>query len=622
MQITCPIRSVDLPGIPDLQLQGLIVIVGPNSSGKTQLLYDLNEIVCGRHRQLVVISAVEFRSAPAFDEYFNFLVQENIVRESSDNQFYKRSFQYGADEGAGSFHKGSLQSYYAAFVQQTQTKAKGSIPALLFLRELGPLSCSALFLKNRLTLMDHCPTFDYISQGPSKTLQSLYLNKKAKAALYHEISRVFQRAVWVDNLRHGQLVLRVSDSSELPPADDRLEPEIMEKYRTIETEGDGLRSYCAVCATLLLEQRPLCLIDEPEMCLHPPQAYAMGQFIGNNAPKNDCVIVSTHSSHVLKGILETNTKARVIRLTRSVSTFQCRDLSHELLARATSKPRSRSETILEGLLSHGCILCEAEGDRIVYESTYRTLKDKQLDIRFIPSEGTGGFADPLRLYRALNVPSAVIADLDFLAKDGELRKVLTELGVPEDKLKGLCDRARQAITRIKSCISRIDPNTLQEELKQLSLVPIDLQKNGDTQLRNKLQNIVDRLSKFHSLKERGIEAIPEEDSEGTTQGSLRQEVQILIDDLQEYGLFLVPVGELESWLSVLMRGQSREDKSKWAVLAAEKIEDIGERTEDIWLFIQKVHIFLQKQLGKFVPGSSDKLEKADKIPGAQTNFCS
>ena len=393
MDVACPVHSVDLPGVPDVELQGLIVVVGPNSSGKSQFLHDINETVCGRLRQLVVASAVSFRPPPSFGEYFDFLLERGIIHESSPDHFLKRSFQYGADEGGGSFRKSTVQSQHQQLAQAAQKKVKGSVPEYAYLKELGALSCSVLFLKNRLTLMDPCSTFNYLSEGPSRTLQSLYWNKNAKAALYKEISQVFQRAVWVDNTRHTQLVLRVSDSTALPPAEDRLEPEIMEKYRTIETEGDGMRSYCAICATLLLEQRPLCLIDEPEMCLHPPQAHAMGRFIGMHASDNTCTVVATHSSHILRGILETNPRAHVIRLTRAVSTFQARNLSPELLDQATSKPRSRSEAILEGLLSHGVVLCEAEGDRMVYESTYRTFKDRRLDIRFIPSEGTGGFAE-------------------------------------------------------------------------------------------------------------------------------------------------------------------------------------------------------------------------------------
>jgi hypothetical protein len=146
MQITCPIRSVDLPGVADLELKGLIVVVGPNSSGKTQFLHDINETVCGKARQLVVASAILFREPPAFDEYFMFLLERGAIRETSHDQFLKRSLQYGADEGAGSFHKSQVQGQHQRFTQVAQEKVHGSLPEQMFLKELGPLSCSALFL--------------------------------------------------------------------------------------------------------------------------------------------------------------------------------------------------------------------------------------------------------------------------------------------------------------------------------------------------------------------------------------------------------------------------------------------------------------------------------------------
>jgi len=291
MNIECPVRAIDLPGVPDLSLRGLIVLVGPNSSGKTQLLHDIDDTVCGRPRQLVVASAVAFRQPPPIDEYFEFLLSRGTIRKSAPDQFQKRTFQYGADEGGGSFRKREIQRNHQQFQAAAQEKAKGSLPGYVFLKELGPLSCSALFLKNRLTLMDACSTYDHLTQGPSKTLQSLYRSKEAKVALREETVRVFQCAVLVDNTRHAQLVLRVSDPVDSPSAEDRLEPDVMERYRTIETEGDGLRSYSAICTTLLLETRPLCLVDEPEMCLHPPQAYAMGRFIGVHASEQSCTVV-------------------------------------------------------------------------------------------------------------------------------------------------------------------------------------------------------------------------------------------------------------------------------------------------------------------------------------------
>jgi hypothetical protein len=43
-----------------------------------------------------------------------------------------------------------------------------------------------------------------------------------------------------------------SDDGKMPSAEDRLEGEKMRKYRLIEDEGDGFKSYMGTCMTLLL----------------------------------------------------------------------------------------------------------------------------------------------------------------------------------------------------------------------------------------------------------------------------------------------------------------------------------------------------------------------------------
>jgi hypothetical protein len=241
-------------------------------------------------------------------------------------------------------------------------------------------------------------------------------------------------------------------------------------------------------------------------------------------------------------------------------------------------------------------MCEAEGDRIVYESVYRTFRERSIDVRFVPSEGTGGFADPIRLYKALEVPTAVIADIDFLAKDGELKKVLNELGVSSDAVAELCKRAREAVTHIRACITQMGPGAIQTALRELADTKIDPTTNDDVKVRGKMQDIANKMYRLHELKLRGLDAIPETHTVDSSTVSLQNDVRTLLKDLASHGLFLVPVGELESWLPILMKGQSREDKSKWAMLAAEKVEDVGERDEDIWKFICSVRGFLEQRL--------------------------
>jgi hypothetical protein len=54
-----PLGRVFLPGLGDLQCSGLVVLVGPNSSGKSQLLQDVYRRLAGEPRQLVVAKEVQ-----------------------------------------------------------------------------------------------------------------------------------------------------------------------------------------------------------------------------------------------------------------------------------------------------------------------------------------------------------------------------------------------------------------------------------------------------------------------------------------------------------------------------------------------------------------------------------
>ncbi len=133
---------------------------------------------------------------------------------------------------------------------------------------------------------------------------------------------------------------------------DRHSVEKMSKYRTIEDEGDGMKSYVATCVSILLGRRPVSVIDEPEMCLHPPQAYNLGQFIGEHATSSQtATFVATHSSQVLRGVIETADQLKIVRLSRTEDGFHARQVDSDALADAMKKPTVRAETVIDGIFS-------------------------------------------------------------------------------------------------------------------------------------------------------------------------------------------------------------------------------------------------------------------------------
>jgi predicted ATPase len=162
--------------------------------------------------------------------------------------------------------------------------------------------------------------------------------------------------------------LRVSDKK--LSAEEKYSPQKNRNLRSIENEGDGLKCYVTTCIALLLGRRPICLIDEPEMCLHPPQAYNLGRFIGQfgDSPER-LTCVATHSSHVLRGVLQSAPqKLQIIRLKQNSGKFQAHLVSAEILKQFISKPTVLAESILDGIFSQAVIVVEADGDRTLYQA--------------------------------------------------------------------------------------------------------------------------------------------------------------------------------------------------------------------------------------------------------------
>jgi AAA domain, putative AbiEii toxin, Type IV TA system len=590
-----PIASISLPGISDLPLKGLIVLVGANSSGKTTLLREVHAAASGQDRNLLVSHAISYRSLPGLLDLLNHLIStrdiEPVNAPDGLERYRKVGHQYGTQIGVGGdWTRKDIEKLYAQQQSHIQKQVIGAITTTTYLQQIGSLECSALFIDQRLSLIQSAGSFDTAQGIPGTTLQALRLNDTAEELLTDEIHKVFRRGAWLDKAGGSVLGVKVSDDDFVPEHKDRASPSKMKKFRTIDSEGEGIRSYVAMCVTLLLAQRPLCLIDEPEMCLHPPQARAIGRFIGKfGAQPEGCTLVATHSSHVLRGILEANDRVSVIRLSRQQSGFRATHVSPEILTKATRKPLSRSEVILDGLFADGAVLCESDGDRIVYESALQTLSPPLPDLRFIPVGGTGGFKETVHLFHSLGVPTAVASDLDFIVKD-ELPSVVAALKgaeVPdiEQKVKRFRGGFLQELSTLdfETVIKRLE--VLIQQLKSNPAEQDSWTLETHSQLRSGLNTLYRELSPIQKLKLKGVAGAPE---------ALQNDLRTLMSDLSDQGLFLVPCGELESWIPQLMQGMPRENKSLWATEAARKIEDHGKGDDDIWAYIERIVQHIKK----------------------------
>jgi hypothetical protein len=583
-----PLRRVQLPGLGDLSCSGLVVLVGPNSSGKSQLLQDIYKRIAGEPRQLVVASDVQIEKPP-LGPFLRCLEDEGyfstVEDESGATHMRPLTMYLGTGQPLGLTNPQQAEQWYGSFDPEAPRFPKRKSE---FLNYFGRLLVTALFLDRRLTSLASTNSIDFVTQAPQHDLHALYLDDKARELLYDEMLGSFGRAVWPDMSRGNMISLKVSDEGILPTAEDRLSYKKMAAYRSVETEGDGIKSYLATCVSLLLGRRPVCLIDEPEMCLHPPQAYNLGRFIGRfGASPDSATFVATHSSHLLRGIIQTAQQVQIVRLTRQDQVFSAHLVPASDLTEALSRPTLRAESVLDGIFAQAVAVVEADGDRLVYQAAWETLHDDfRLDLHFSTVGGTGGIADTCGLYRTLKIPIAVIADLDMLVGSDRMSRVLEKL-VDDNRVKDeLIQSCNEVAGDVRSLPPTISPADVARELSEIGACRMDWNERDDIELKSHLRRLANAIDRMQRLKRGGISAYP---------GDLGDKMRVLLDRLKVFGLFLVPVGELEEWLKGHNVGVSKSDKRAWSNAAAQIIQKSGKQTGDVWDFVSEVgHYFTSR----------------------------
>jgi hypothetical protein len=239
-------------------------------------------------------------------------------------------------------------------------------------------------------------------------------------------------------------------------------------------------------------------------------------------------------------VVQSTKHVEIIRFTQSRGQFHARRVPAHELAAALEKPTLRAETVLDGIFSEAVVVVEADGDRLVYATTWETLaKEVRLDVHFAAVGGTGGIADTCRLYQILHIPVAVVADLDLITDLNLLGRVLDAI-VDEETSASLLQRAKAIVNQIRQLPPDVDPEACARRLKEIAAMQMDWQAGDDAVVRRKLNGLSQDLDRMRRLKNGGISCFPQ---------AIAEPLRELVQSLRGTGVFLAPVGELEGWLA-------------------------------------------------------------------------
>lgn len=434
----------------------------------------------------------------------------------------------------------------------------------------------------RLALTDPRPRGNVRSHAQNH-LWALAQDDKVRSSLREITYDAFGRYFVIDATHMQTFHVSMSDTAPPPGIELNLGQEgreFFDQATDIADLSDGIKAFTGLAAAVLSADFRVMLIDEPEAFLHPVLAGKLGKRLTELAANREGnVLAATHSPDFLMGCVEAG-DVNVIRLTYRQEVPSARILPANDLREMMSDPLLRSTGVLSALFHEGAIVCEGDADRAFYQEINHRLLTVQFDQGkgsdenenteaskisqelkgadnsiFLNSHGKDTVPRIVGPLRKMGIPAAAIVDLDVLKN--EFSPLLTAALVPED--------SRYAWG------------------------------NHRGRIEGKLRN------KDASYKtEGGLNLLDKGD---------RESAETLLNNLAEYGIFVLPTGELESWLKEWLTSLNESPaKKRWVPKVFELMGSepkapgyLKPREGDVWDFMRKVGAWIADPNRKGMP---------------------
>jgi len=535
-----------------LDVTGTTVFVGPNNSGKSLVLREIEQYVTAYPApRLKIVSAL----VPNFPD-------PALARRLLDARQINTSPTDVADGhiriGRQLPAQGTLQqwdipeshmvsSLAEAWTKQSQGQDLRNVWAGVFSHFVASYLIT-LDGRTRFGLTDQRGQGDLLMPAQNH-LAALFKDDTARVKLRGLIHNAFGVHLVVDPTNTGMVRLRMSPR---PPTDAAEEQNGNQRARDfhagatpIEEFSDGVRSYTGILSALVSSDFRLILIDEPEAFLHPPLARTLGRTMTQLAKERSAnVFASTHSAHFLVGCLDSGVPLNVVRLTYESGIATARLLPSDRITTLMRDPLLRSTNVLSALFHKGAVVAEGDSDRAFYDEINQRLQNAALpaviDSAFLNAQNKSTIRRIVEPLRSMGIPAVAIVDFDII-KRRDLNDLLKVCSVPSAviaALTALCGRVREIYER---------------DFPHL--------KNGGWRL--------DLLK-----------------------GSEKQSCEFLLDQLEAYGVFVVPNGEVQSWLGYLNVVAAKEN---WLSAIFERLGSDPEASDyvapaagDVWEFLGRV----------------------------------
>ncbi|VVH62873.1 hypothetical protein BSPWISOX_2933 [uncultured Gammaproteobacteria bacterium] len=542
-------------GLPQetVEAMPITVFVGPNNSGKSKILSEIQRFCSdgGKNVNNLIVDSIELEAIS--EESIEARIKSVTLKPNPGEVQHPDHIFVGKQ---GRRHEVNSNTFLNAFKNPNKDP---------FLICSWYLSYNTLILNgsNRINLINP-QSGGNLQQPAQSSFQVLFHDNDKRKEVSRIIHDAFGEHLVIDPTDLGQLNLRLSKDA---PQDEREERGIHEKAvefhkkaLPITEASDGLKAFTGMITEMIAGDPLVLLIDEPEAFLHPSLSFKLGKEVaGIMSKSHKRLFVSTHSSNFVMGCIQSGAPVNIVRLTYRNQLATVRILPNEDILKLMRNPLLRSTGVLSGLFYEFVVVTESDADRAFYQEINDRLL-KYADGKGIPNclflhaQNKQTVKTIIKPLRKLGIPVAGIVDIDILKEGGVVWSDFLGSGsIPE--------------------IERYSLANMRKALKD------KLDDTGKNMKRDGGVNILNNTDK--------------------------EALQNLFDKLADYGLFVVPNGELESWLKSLQASGHGPD---WLVEVFEKMGEDPNTSEyvkpsegDVWEFLENISKWLFNPKRKGIP---------------------
>lgn len=434
----------------------------------------------------------------------------------------------------------------------------------------------------------------------TKPADRIPLEREVARVPIHRLEKKIDAEIEVSTAFHSvfdqEIALNRNAGSEVPihvgrrPRADALGGELSVKYSEavsklplITDQGDGMIAFLGLLLYVVGVPRDIYFVDEPDIYLHPPQAYTAGHLLAEKTAGRQ-LVVATHNAHLLRGLLDrAKDRLRIVRLDRTTGIQSVKVIDPNLFEETRNDPILKFAPVLEALFYNWVIVCEDESDCLFYraileENGYIT---EASPIFWISAHGKQNLRKVAGLLRSLGIQVISIADFDILNDDNVLRPLI-------EAHDGKWEDFSEPYATIKKSIEQRKPTMATDDVtKEISnvLAGIDARATPlfPKAAEDVIREIFKKASPWRELKGSGIYALDA--------GEATVAAKQLLKSLESIGIFVPLVGETESfckaigghgvvWVDGALNRNLRDDPEfeqarRFAAELANKIGDQG-----------------------------------------------